>query len=136
MKKNKLKVEISNTDRFFSYTKSGVMKRYLNQEEDILPSFSYSLVTLDKIVDNPRSENYITINEVFIVENKRGKGLGKELMLDIINYFKEKYDNVSILLEANSKWAGSDLIKLKKLYISLGFEELENNFFELYIDKN
>lgn len=138
MSKKKLKIEGCNSwnDLFFSFNKTGVMKRYLNQSENILPDFSYILISHDKIKDihNIKIDNeYMILNEIYVAPKNRNCGLGKELMIHVIEYLKnhKPSNNFSIILEADSKWANSDIKRLKNFYISFGFVEIDENLFEL-----
>lgn len=133
MKLMKLKVESKYGEYFFSYNKSGVRERYLNQKEEELPNFSYLLVTEDKLSFVTKDKSYFCLNEIFISLNKRGSGLAKKLITDMINFMSIKHKGYSIILEANDKWANSNIDGLRNLYSGLGFKDIGNNFFELVI---
>ena len=57
------------------------------------------------------------IAEIAIDESQRGKGLGKQVILDVINYARSKNYN-RVILDADFRNTGA-----KKLYESIGFKE-------------
>ena len=67
------------------------------------------------ICDIKKGDLYIA--EIAIDESQRGKGLGRKVMQDIIDYAKSKNYN-RIILDADFRNTGA-----KKLYESLGFKE-------------
>ena len=77
----------------------------------------YLVDILDHFVLCDIAENDLYLAEVAIDESQRGKGLGRKVVQDVLEYAKSKnYDRV--ILDADFRNKGA-----KRLYESLGFKE-------------
>jgi len=126
MKNFKLKTEISSFgDIFCSFNKSGVMKKYVREDNKL--NYSYILLSFDQTefkISLQKKE--IILFEIFIEEKRRGTGFAKELMKKTIDFIKSK-GLKSIVLHACTDWKGTEFSKLKNFYESFGFVQLEEN---------
>jgi GNAT superfamily N-acetyltransferase len=83
---------------------------------------SYSLV-----IFRIPSGNCVRIEDVIVDENRRGQGIGKQLMNHAIAYAKNTGINKIELTSAPSR------IEANKLYQTLGFTQIETNVYRLNI---
>lgn len=72
---------------------------------------------LDHFVLCDIEENDLYLAEIAIDESQRGKGLGRKVVCDVINYAKSKNYN-RVILDSDFRNKGA-----KKLYESIGFKE-------------
>ena len=98
----------------------GYVSIYLHDDDHkfYLKSLRLYLVDiLDHFVLCDIGENDLYLAEIAIDESQRGKGLGRKVVRDVIDYAKSKdYDRV--VLDADFRNKGA-----KRLYESLGFKE-------------
>lgn len=98
----------------------GYVSIYLHDDDHkfYLKSLRLYLVDiLDHFVLCDIGENDLYLAEIAIDESQRGKGLGRKVVQDVIDYAKSKgYDRV--ILDADFRNKGA-----KRLYESLGFKE-------------
>ena len=71
-----------------------------------------------------KNKNYITFSLVETDKKYRGKGIGKQMLLDCLEFSKKKWPEKTIILEAYPYYVHStmDLKTLVKFYESVGFE--------------
>ncbi len=77
----------------------------------------YLVDILDHFVLCDIKQGDLYLAEIAIDESQRGKGLGRKVMQDVLNYAKSKNYN-RVILDADFRNKGA-----KKLYESLGFKE-------------
>lgn len=98
----------------------GYVSIYLHDDKHEFHFKSWKLVVVD-ILDHfvlcDIEKNDLYLAEIAIDESQRGKGLGRQVVLDVINYAKSK-DFKRVILDADFRNKGA-----KKLYESIGFKE-------------
>jgi ribosomal protein S18 acetylase RimI-like enzyme len=93
--------------------------KMLGNPPETLPKGSYFLTLIENkeilgsLYVKLYQDQYV-IRDVFIKENMRGKGLGRKIMNEILEFLKPKKKNIILYVDPQNKIA-------RKLYLSLGF---------------
>lgn len=111
---------------FITGTPSRYSKRYMVSAKapSTIPKGSYFFVLRDKreLLGSAIAEFYgngYTLRVVEIQESKRGKGLGKLLMTQIVSFLKTKQKEIRLYVDPSNKPAIS-------LYTKLGFKKIKS----------
>lgn len=145
MAKFKLKIEEKEyidaaKDIFCSFNKSGVASKYMKLEDDQDSfDFSYGLLTYD--LSQLEMNNFefekdktLLLQEIYVEDKKRGKGFGKELLSQMIEFAKSKGIK-EIFLNASSEWKKTPFEVLKAFYSSFGFTQIgETKYFKVSLN--
>ena len=86
--------------------------------------FSVGTAEASEMYSNQPNEYFF--NRLFVKKNYRNKGFGRL----ILNRFVEECDKrgITLLLTINS-YGDLSFEKLKEMYLNVGFEQIENNYF-------
>jgi ribosomal protein S18 acetylase RimI-like enzyme len=89
-------------------------EKMFGKPPDSLPKGSYFLRRLEGSLYVKLWENQYVIRDVFVKEEERGKGFGRQMLVDILAFLKPKQKKILLYVDPQNKIA-------RNLYISLGF---------------
>jgi ribosomal protein S18 acetylase RimI-like enzyme len=95
-------------------------EKMFGKPPDSLPKGSYFLRTPEgSLYVKPYEDQYV-IRDVFVTEDQRGKGFGRKMMSDILEFLLPKKKKIVLYVDPQNKIA-------KTLYLSLGFKFIKKS---------